>query len=119
LELLLLVVICFRIRNVKDELSIHSELFFIAAFWILSSFLYYMIFNIFYCSEDPHDDAWQSKLNAYIFLLIQSRNFFTLLISTAFCLKVVRSPNLLYAPGKDDLTSLATLLDFEVRDELF
>ena len=57
-ELLLLVIICFKIRNVKDELSIHQELLWIVGFWILCSFLYFLAFNLFYCSEDPHYESW-------------------------------------------------------------
>lgn len=42
-ELLILVIICFIIRNVKDELSIISELLLISGFWIISSFIYFLL----------------------------------------------------------------------------
>jgi hypothetical protein len=110
LELLLLVLICFKIRHVKDELSIHWELLWIASFWILSSFLYFLAFNLFFCESDPQKPSWVNKFT--IFLLIQFRNMSTMLISTIFCLKVTRSPNLVYTA--EDVTSLATLLDFDL-----
>lgn len=53
-ELLLLVLICFKIRNVKDELSIHKELLWIAAFWIVCSFFYFLLFSLptFFVKEE-------------------------------------------------------------------
>ena len=45
-ELFLLVLICYKIRNVRDELSIHKELLWISAFWILCSFCYFMCFSV-------------------------------------------------------------------------
>ena len=113
LELILLVIICFKIRNVKDELSIHRELLWIAGFWIIFSFFYFLIFNLFYCDDKPHDDAWFASLNASIFGLIQLRNLSTIVISTIFCFKVTRSPNLVYTPT-EDVSSLAALLDFDL-----
>lgn len=47
-----------------------------------------------------------------IFASIQLRNFLTLLVSTIYCIKVARSPNLIYSA--EDATSLTTLLDFEL-----
>ena len=46
MELLLLVLVCFKIRNVKDELSIIKELLWIAGFWIICSFFYFLMFSI-------------------------------------------------------------------------
>jgi hypothetical protein len=46
LELLLMVLICFKIRNVKDELSIHRELLWIVGFWIMCSFCYFLFFSL-------------------------------------------------------------------------
>jgi hypothetical protein len=107
------VLICFKIRYVKDELSIIKELQWIAGFWIMCSFCYFLFFSLpnLYQSGKVND-AFQNYLEIGIFLAIQIRNYSTLLISTVFCLKVVRSPNLVYTA--EDFTSLSTLLDFEL-----
>lgn len=66
LELLLLVLICFKIRNVKDELSIIKELLWISGSWIICSFVYFLMFNL---KTDQNYDL-KLKLSWAIFLII-------------------------------------------------
>jgi hypothetical protein len=111
LELLLLVLLCFKIRHVKDELSIIKELLWIASFWILSSFSYFLLFSLPNLYPDLSGPA-RLLISELIFFWIQLRNLSTVVISTAFCIHVVRSPSLVYSA--EDPTSLTTLLDFEL-----
>jgi hypothetical protein len=69
LELLLLVLICFKIRNVKDELSIITELLWISGFWIACSFIYFLLFSLPFQIKDPSQEL-REKLAWGIFLTI-------------------------------------------------
>lgn len=107
-ELLFLVLICFKIRNVKDELSIITELLWISGSWIICSFFYFLMFNF---KASAQEDG-KFLLSWGIFLTIQLRNLSTMVISATFCIHVVKSPSLVYTA--EDFTSLTTLLDFEL-----
>lgn len=109
IELVGLVLICFKIRHVKDELSIHKELLWISGIWILCSFCYFSLFSI----ENYFPGSLDSNIvSSFIFFFIQFRNISTVAISTIFCTIVVSSPNLVYSA--ENPTSLTTLLDFEL-----
>ena len=100
LELFVLVIVSYRIRNVRDELNISKELFTIIINWIFFSSLYlgFTFYNVKILKIDNNDKiVTDIPIPAQIcnMIFIQSRNLGTVIISTLFCLKAIRSEDLL------------------------
>lgn len=87
------------------------EILWIAGFWIMCSFVYFFCYNLPLFLNESIDNL-KPILAKIIFAAIILRNFSTVVISTLYCMIVVRTPNLVYAA--EDPTSLKTLLDFEL-----
>eukprot|EP00347_Sterkiella_histriomuscorum_P018536 403345140 len=102
LQTLSLILLFFRLRNIKDELNIRIELRAILFVWILFSLLYFTTLQI--------EQAFDNEYSKYvIFVAIQFRNALTYMISTYFCYKMIKNPLKTYA--KPDYPSQLT--DFE------
>ena len=94
LELIILVFMIYKIRNVKDELNIKSELIWIMAFWILFSFGYFITLT------SSHTNSTEVTISKWayftIFAFIQFRNLSTMAIQTFYCYRTSRNPDLSY-----------------------
>lgn len=99
----------FKIRNIKDELNIQTELMIIMSFWIVFSIGYFTTLFLSISRGVLCDKEMDESSEWIIFAFIQSRNFFTLLVSTLYCLRMAFKPHLAY---NKDVVSLTTLYDF-------
>lgn len=73
------------IHNIKDQLNIKNELFWIIIVWNISNVIYFLLATLKRTSTVLDDF---SAANWTIFLMIISRDFFIVLIQTLYCWKI-------------------------------
>lgn len=92
-QTLILVLLLYKIRNVKDELNLKNELFIIIGIWLFFSLFYFLALQVEITSRDiDPTDSNLKYVSILIFALIQSRNMLSFSVSTFFCYKTSRDP---------------------------
>ena len=90
-----LVLIYWKIRNIRNELNIKKEILFVMFAWGFFSLLYYslnVLLRAFIHSDlsDPYQDTMAKfYTSCFLFAIVLSRNLFTLLAQTYFSLKML------------------------------
>lgn len=87
-ELMLLIVMLYKIKDIKDELNIKVELNFLIILWLLFSMIYFISNNVFDAQEtyeDPMDYGYSPARAWIIFSAILIRNISIILVSTIYC----------------------------------
>lgn len=88
-ELMILVVMIFIIRNIRDELNIKYEILIITLCWILFSCIYFVLQSSSITTSENETSQRSAKISIYT--LIMMRNLSSLLTSAVFIWKTLRS----------------------------
>lgn len=88
IELMLLIIILYNIKDIKDELNIKVELNLLIILWLMFSMIYFITNNVF-DAEEYYDDPVNKKFNPtrawIIFCAVTGRNTSIILVSTIYC----------------------------------
>ncbi|CDW85713.1 UNKNOWN [Stylonychia lemnae] len=105
LQTLVLILLFYRLRNIKDELNIKQEIRIIIIIWISFSLAYFITLQY----QQYHQDENNNATRVAIFCFILLRNIGSVSVSTYFCYFMVNNPVLSYS--KPDYPT--QLFDFE------
>ena len=94
IELIILIYMLYKIRNIKDELNIQSELTLIIIMWVFFSTVYFVTQQVQLSRLNVHNDQLEMLTKWIIFTAIELRNLSNTFISFCFCWRNVRRPDL-------------------------